>query len=245
MYLGEFDSTSTIDSTVNNNLIHDELKETYINEQLSDEYSSENNEEEEEEESVIIDIFNFLKVKLFYVFWFFLATYTNIELYFNDKSKKIIEDVKLNGEKGNYEYFENNKIIAVSENFTNRKNYDFALRNHYTNIGHEYREIVLYYNKTKRKKISICDKHFISIYFTIDENDYEIKLDDNKMNYYLTNNIIDFNVIKYLMFENYNLDISNVSFNLVIIDNDSDVILLKETEFIKMFQKKYVKGTYE
>lgn len=242
MYLGDSEDNYYDTTNENSNRISIEKHD-----KSSDTISNESEESEINNLHVHFSLqtyWNTLKKNLFLIFWFFLGFYTNIELYFNPKENKL-KQVELINKKDNYYYYQNNKVIATSDNLTNRKNYEFASRIHYTNSDGKFIELVLSYNKIKRKKVSICDKHFMSLYFTINENDYEVKLDDNSENYYLTNNIIDFNVIRFILFDKYNLDISNVPFNLVIIDNESNVVLLKETEFIRMFQKKYVKGTYE
>ena len=179
-----------------------------------------------------------------------LVIYTDLQLYFKeifypDKPKISIDDIKLLKSKSEYNYYKNNKIIATSDNLTNRKNYDFALCEHDTNINEKYTEIILCYNKIKKRNISICEKHFMSIYFTIDENDYEIKFNEDNFNIYLTGNIVDYNIINYIMLDKFNVSISNVPYNLILIDKDSNVIELKETECIRFYKNRYVVGKYD
>tara|TARA_B100000886_G_scaffold71038_2_gene45208 strand:- start:25620 stop:26441 length:822 start_codon:yes stop_codon:yes gene_type:complete len=192
---------------------------------------------------------NFLFSNTINILFFFLAIYTDIQLFFKNtfyKEKIVnIDEIEFLKNDNSYSYFKNNKVIATSQKLTNRKNYDFALYIHNTNVGYNYYEIYLPYNKVKRRNLCISDKHFMSIYFTINENDYEIKLDDDNMNLYLTNNIIDYNIINFIMFEKYNISISNVPYNLVIIDSNSQVILLKETQFIKLHKNRYIVGKYD
>ena len=179
-----------------------------------------------------------------------LIIYTDIQLYFKnlfypDKPKVLIDDIKLSKSKSEYNYYKNNKIIATSNTLTNRKNYDFALCTHDTNINKKYTEIILCYNKIKKRNISICEKYFISVYFIINQNDYEIKFYDDNFNIYLTCNIIDYNIISYIMSHKFNVNISNVPYNLILIDNDSNVIELKETECIRFYKNRYVIGKYD
>ena len=180
-----------------------------------------------------------IKVYLFNIFWYFLGIYTSIDLYFN--KKKVLIDSKDNKlvRNSNYNYYKENELISSNKHLTNRKNYDLAICEYKDRNDIIYNEIILPHNRRKKKHKVICDKHFMSIYFTKDDNEYEININDNTSNFYLVGNIIDYNVIKYLMFYNYNIDISNIKFNVVIIDNDSNVIILKETNYIVLYKHKY------
>lgn len=251
--------------TENNNMIYlngkimydDDDNTSYKNKEESEELESNNNEELESndnEERLIStssyytdnSIFDFM----FYFFFRVIAIYTNIELYLKDKfnlNKKVIrvEDINLTKEKSEYSYYANNKIIATSKTLTNRKNYDFALSTHYTNVDIDYIETILCHNKIKKRNIDICPKYFISIYFSINDNDYEIKLDQDNMNFYLTNNILDYTIINFIMLDKYNVNISNVPYNLIMIDDNSNVMELKETEFIRFYKNRYTIGNYD
>jgi hypothetical protein len=193
---------------------------------------------------------NFLKGILISFFLKLLALYTNIDLYVKDKfnlKKEIIkiEDIKLTKEKSDYDYYSNNKIIASSKTLTNRKNYDFALTTHYTNVDINYIEVILCHNKIKKRNIDICQKYFMSIYFSINENDYEINLDEDNKNFYLTNNILDYTIISFIMLDKHNVSISNIPYNLIMIDDNSNVIELKETQYIRFYKNRYTIDNYD
>ena len=240
--------------TEENNMIYLDGKIMYNDDDKNDTIMSDDEYEEDEKEKEPVKPGNFINdiVKGFLLSFFFrlLAIYTNIDLFIKNRfnlNKEVInlENVKLTKEKSDYCYYSNNKIIATSKTLTNRKNYDFALTNHYTNYDIQYTEVILCHNKIKKRNIDICPKYFISIYFSIDENDYEIKLDDNNMNLYLTNNILDYTIINFIMLDRYNVNISNVPYNLIMIDDDSNVIELKETQFIRFYKNRYTIGDYD
>ena len=176
-----------------------------------------------------------------------LTLYTNIELFFKNINKKevLVEDLKITKNKSNYYYYSNNKIIAESKNLTNRKNYDFAISYYDTNSDNKFVEVILCYNKQKKRNMCICNKHFMSIFYTIDKNDYEIKFDSNNMNFYLTNNIIDYHIISFLMLKQHNINITKLPYNVIMIDHNSNIIELKDTDFIKFYKSRYIIGKYD
>ena len=243
MYLDDWEnnieSDSDLENKESNSLTNDNLD-------ISSDISSDDSVEEYEK-PFFHEITNKYLLGFLYLL---LVIYTDLQLYFKelfypDKPKISIDEIKLLKSKSEYNYYKNNKIIATSDSLTNRKNYDFALCEHDTNIDEKYTEIILCYNKIKKRNISICEKHFISIYFTIDENDYEIKFNENNFNIYLTGNIVDYNIINYIMLDKFNVNISNVPYNLILIDNDSSVVELKETECIRFYKNRYVVGKYD
>lgn len=236
--------------TLNNE--KEDVVEQYEEEDLVEQHEDHDDEEKDvvEQDKPSNFISDIMKGLLLSFFFKLLAIYTNIELFIKDKfnlNKEAIklEDIKLTKDKSDYDYYSNNKIIATSKTLTNRKNYDFALTNHYTNCNINYTEIILCHNKIKKRNIDICPKYFISIYFSIDENDYEIKLDNDNMNFYLTNNILDYTIINYIMLNNYNVNISNVPYNLIMIDDNSNVIELKETQYIRFYKNRYTIDNYD
>jgi len=184
-----------------------------------------------------------------WLFFLFIRVYTNIELFIKNnllvtKPNKIEEIVLINS-KSDYDYYSDNKIIASSKILTNRKNYDFALCFHDTNSNIRYVETIICHNKIKKRNTDISQKHFISVYFSINNDDYQLELDDEYMNFYLTNNIIDYTIINYLMFNKYGITISNVPYNLILIDHDSNVIIPKDTQYIRFYKNRYVIGDYD
>lgn len=239
MYFGDLKNNADLDFEDNNSTINDNIDS-------SSETSSNDIIEEYEP-----PYFNeFIKRNFIGFLYLLLVIYTDIQLYFKQlfypvKPKISINEIKLLKSKSEYNYYKNNKIIATSDNFTNRKNYDFSLCEHDTNIDKKYTEIILGYNKIKKRNISICEKHFISVYFVINENDYEIKFNEDNFNLYLTGNIIDYNIINYIMLDKFNVNISNVPYKLILIDNDSNIIELKETEYIRFYKNRYVTGKYD
>uniref|UniRef100_A0A6C0AWR0 Uncharacterized protein n=1 Tax=viral metagenome TaxID=1070528 RepID=A0A6C0AWR0_9ZZZZ len=192
---------------------------------------------------------NITKNFMVWLFFLFLKVYTNIELFVKDKlsltTKNNIDKVELINNKSEYDYYSNNKIIASSKTLTNRKNYDFALCFHDTNSNIRYVETIICHNKIKKRNTDICQKYFISVYFSINENDYQLELDNENMNFYLTNNIIDYTVINYLMLNKYNMTISNIPYNLILIDDESNVILPKDTQYIRFYKNRYIIGDYD
>ena len=212
----------------------------------------ENYDDTNEEEQKIIETqkqnndFNLFTYILKF-FWMLLTLYTNIELFFKNINKKevLVEDLKITKNKSNYYYYSNNKIIAESKNLTNRKNYDFAISYYDTNSDNKFVEVILCYNKQKKRNMCICNKHFMSIFYTIDKNDYEIKFDSNNMNFYLTNNIIDYHIISFLMLKQHNINITKLPYNVIMIDHNSNIIELKDTDFIKFYKSRYIIGKYD
>lgn len=192
---------------------------------------------------------NITKNFMIWLFFLFLKVYTNIELFVKDKlsltTTNNIDKIELINNKSEYDYYNNNKIIASSKTLTNRKNYDFALCFHDTNSNIKYVETIICHNKIKKRNTDICQKYFMSVYFSINDNDYEIELDNKNMNFYLTNNIIDYTIINYLMLNKYSRIISNVPYKLILIDHESNVILLKDTQYIRFYKNRYIIGDYD
>ena len=242
-------SDNRSEESVSDNSSEESVSDHDSEESVPDNSSEESVPDNSSEESTNF-INNFMKGLLISFLLNLLAIYTNIDLYIKDKfnlNKEIIklEDIQLTNEKSDYDYYSNNKIIASSKTLTNRKNYDFALTTHYTNVDINYIEVTLCHNKIKKRNIDICQKYFMSIYFSIDENDYEINLDDDNLNFYLTNNILDYTIISFIMLDKHNVSISNIPYNLIMIDDNSNVIELKETQYIRFYKNRYTIDSYD
>lgn len=100
----------------------------------------------------------------------------------------------------------------------------------------------IHYNRLLTDLDYACSNlKFMSINVTYNNNTYPIELKTDNYNYYIVNNHINSNFVKYYLTNMLNVEIDNDNFNYMIslIDHNVNFINLSHTEYIKILDNDY------
>ena len=146
---------------------------------------------------------------------------------------------------GGYVLLEN-KVINLFNNFK------FYFRNYYytnrkkTIISDGFKATEMFnnniiYYKTNENEIEVVTKpYFISCFININDKDYELKLNDDNMNFYVSGNkILDYNFIKWLFRIQYNMYEFNDNYEVKLLDNNINEIKLTKINYVILDNTSY------
>ena len=144
-----------------------------------------------------------------------------------------------------YSLFENKIMNTTNKLNSYFRNYFYSNRKKTISLdgfkaNEFFKDNIIYYKINENESELITPNYFISCFIKMNNKDYELKLDDRNMNFFVSGNkILDYNFVKWLFGIKYDISKFDDDYKITILDNNVNEIELTKLNYIILDNSRY------